>query len=293
LESWDSQAQFITSKGAEYQAVAFDNIGSSYSTIPENAFTHTIYAMAMDAFALASFLNWKEFHLVGISMGGMIAMEMASRQPARLKSLTLINTHPGGLATNLFPPPSGGFYLVRTMFTNAPEKKARILLSLLYSKETTKDISKKTRLYEHRLRILNKNKQPSSLKGFFAQWLAIMKHYVSVARLQEIKQSGVPVLVMVGTDDILIYPSNSHTLHKHLGGELIEYRGGHAVVNELPELVNSALEAHFIKAENVWKKGERSALGNTSFRDFLITTTQILTMVLLPILGIVYYYMWK
>ena len=35
----------------------------------------------------------RQFHLVGISMGGMISLEMASQAASRLQSLLLVNTH--------------------------------------------------------------------------------------------------------------------------------------------------------------------------------------------------------
>lgn len=49
--------------------------------------------MAIDAFDLLDHFGWKEkVHLVGISMGGMISLEMADAEPARFQSLTLTST---------------------------------------------------------------------------------------------------------------------------------------------------------------------------------------------------------
>jgi pimeloyl-ACP methyl ester carboxylesterase len=49
--------------------------------------------MALDALELLDHFDWKEHvHLVGISMGGMISLEMADAEPKRFQSLTLTST---------------------------------------------------------------------------------------------------------------------------------------------------------------------------------------------------------
>lgn len=54
---------------------------------------HRTSQMALDALKLLDFFGWKEkVHLAGISMGGMISLEMADAEPARFQSLTLTST---------------------------------------------------------------------------------------------------------------------------------------------------------------------------------------------------------
>ena len=78
--------------------------------------------MAEDVICLLDTLGWtgtRELHVVGISLGGMIAQggyivlflvsnqhrtELASRIPQRIASLTLAVTTPGGRPWNNFPP---------------------------------------------------------------------------------------------------------------------------------------------------------------------------------------------
>ena len=52
--------------------------------------------MAEDAFGLMSALGHERFHVVGASMGGMIAQTMAIARPERLRTMTSIMSGPGG-----------------------------------------------------------------------------------------------------------------------------------------------------------------------------------------------------
>ena len=58
--------------------------------------------MAKDALDLVDFLGWQKFHLVGISMGGMISQELTLMVKDRVISLCLGVTHSGGPGS--FPP---------------------------------------------------------------------------------------------------------------------------------------------------------------------------------------------
>ncbi|GAC1321062.1 MAG: alpha/beta hydrolase [Thermoleophilaceae bacterium] len=76
-----------------FRTVSFDNrdVGqSSYATQP-----YTIPDMAADALAFADALGLDVFHLVGVSMGGAIAQELALRAPQRVSTLSLCVTWGG------------------------------------------------------------------------------------------------------------------------------------------------------------------------------------------------------
>ncbi len=53
--------------------------------------------LARDVYELLEHLAWDRFHLVGLSMGGMIALELSFMVMPRIKSLSLLVTHSGGL----------------------------------------------------------------------------------------------------------------------------------------------------------------------------------------------------
>jgi pimeloyl-ACP methyl ester carboxylesterase len=91
--AWIPQVQAFS---AAYRTVIFDNRDVGQSSAGEG--DYEIADMARDALALADELELDTFHLVGISMGGAIAQEIALQAPDRVRTLTLAVTFPAGSA---------------------------------------------------------------------------------------------------------------------------------------------------------------------------------------------------
>lgn len=77
-----------------FRVVVFDNRDVGRSSRADGPYE--IRDMAADALALADSLELESFHLVGVSMGGAIAQEIALAAPGRIRTLTLCVTYPGG-----------------------------------------------------------------------------------------------------------------------------------------------------------------------------------------------------
>jgi pimeloyl-ACP methyl ester carboxylesterase len=92
---------FLAPLRESFDVIAFDNRGIGLSAPIDGAFT--IVEMAEDAAGLMNELGVESAHVVGISMGGMIAQELALAQPDRLRSLTLGCTYCGGPGSRLMP----------------------------------------------------------------------------------------------------------------------------------------------------------------------------------------------
>jgi 3-oxoadipate enol-lactonase len=84
-----------------FDVVAFDNRGIGLSERISEPFT--IAELAADTAELLERLEVESAHVVGISMGGMIAQELALAHPQRLRSLTLGCTYCGGEGSRLMP----------------------------------------------------------------------------------------------------------------------------------------------------------------------------------------------
>jgi len=88
---WIPQIQAFA---AAHRTVIFDNRDAGQSSMAESGYE--IADMARDAIALADELGLESFHLLGVSMGGAIAQEIALQAPDRVRTLTLAVTFADG-----------------------------------------------------------------------------------------------------------------------------------------------------------------------------------------------------
>jgi 3-oxoadipate enol-lactonase len=107
LSAWAAQTPSFLNAG--YKVLTYDNRGVGQSSYPPGPYN--IAEMANDLKALVRKLNLdcedgrtERFHLLGISMGGMIAQEYALRWPQDIQTLTLACTYaaPGPYCSRLF-----------------------------------------------------------------------------------------------------------------------------------------------------------------------------------------------
>ena len=92
---------FLTGLEADFDVVAYDHRGIGRSDRVEEPFT--IAELAADAAGLLDELGWPSAHVLGISMGGMVAQELALAHPDRIRTLTLGCTYCGGEGSSLAP----------------------------------------------------------------------------------------------------------------------------------------------------------------------------------------------
>jgi pimeloyl-ACP methyl ester carboxylesterase len=91
LSDWRHQQREFSST---HRVLALDNRGHGRSAAPADRSAYTVAHMAGDVEALIDSLGFQRYHLVGHSMGGAIAQEIALRSQQRLLSLTLHATSP-------------------------------------------------------------------------------------------------------------------------------------------------------------------------------------------------------
>lgn len=223
-----------------HQVVWYDGRGVGNTKAPVEGLRMS--GLAADAIALLDHLGWPDAHVAGISMGGMVSQHIALEHRARVRSLALIATHPGG-ARWLVPPPRGllGFVIGQL----APGRHRLGAVSrLLYTREYLRSVDR-TALHAELTRGLGP-KRPTSDLG--AQIRAIMSHDTR-QRLTEL--GGLSTLVVRPGRDRLIDPRASDHLHALIPGAtlLAIPVAGHGVMRERSEAVNAGLVRHIGAAE--------------------------------------------
>jgi len=193
--------------GRSFHLLVTDNRGVGQSDAPWPPYSTKL--MADDHAAILDAAGVERTHVFGISLGGMIAQELAIRHPARVDRLILGCTTPGGEHAERSAAIGA---LVRASIGRA-ERAARNMAPLLLSAET---LRQRPELVEQWIAI--GRQEPKRRIGVLAQLLAARNHDAWAA-LTRIKT---PTLVVTGTADLLIPPGNSRLLADRIPGARLE-----------------------------------------------------------------------
>lgn len=222
VETWFAQLDDFTSSG--YRVLRIDNRGIGASSKPAGPYSSRM--LADDAKELVDQLGITGFHLMGVSMGGMIAQEYALAYPGDLRTATFGCTYaaPGPFCSRMFAmwadmaPVLGLPFVMRDVTLWA--------FTLPFFTDHGEDLAE----FETAMRYMD---QP--VHAYLAQ-LAVIQNHDTTARLGEIT---VPTLVLAGEEDILIPVALSRQLHDAIpGSEWATTKGGHACLWEHPAEFN-------------------------------------------------------
>jgi pimeloyl-ACP methyl ester carboxylesterase len=173
-----------------YKAVFFDNRDVGQSSLATGDYSTA--DMAQDVLALADHLELDSFHLLGISLGGMVSQQVALAAPERVRTLTLAVTHGGVQKAGRLRGRLLGSY-ARNL---SPEDQVDNLLYLCY----TEAFFENDELYEFMRNALLENPYPQPPEAFARQAAAGAHHDVR-DRLAELTM---PVHVIGAERDLMI-----------------------------------------------------------------------------------------
>jgi 3-oxoadipate enol-lactonase len=227
LETWDDQVPALLDAG--YRVLRFDNRGIGLSDKPVGPYTTAMFAA--DTKALVDHLQINHFHLLGVSMGGMIAQEYALAHRGDLRSVTLACTYaaPGPFCSRMF---SFWADLVNVMGVPAVMRDVTLWA---FTPEFFRDRPGEAAEFETAMRYID---QP--IPAYLAQLHSIQTHDTS----ERLGALSVPTLVLAGETDILIPVLLSRQLHSLIpDAQWATTRGGHACLWEHPDQFNQAFIA--------------------------------------------------
>lgn len=225
---------FLEGLAEDFDVVAYDHRGVGRSDPVSEPFT--IQELAADAVGLLDALGWETAHVVGISMGGMVAQELALAHPERIRTLTLGCTYCGGEGSELAPPET-----LAKLAAGFQSGDREVAIRTGFEVNVSPAFAARPGAYEA-FRAMAKA-LPAPLPVIMLQMQAIGGHDTS-ARLPRLE--GVPTLVVHGDADRMLPVGNGRMIAGLIPGSALVVRSGVGHMFWWEEPTNSAdlIRAH-------------------------------------------------
>ncbi|MDQ3963721.1 MAG: alpha/beta hydrolase [Actinomycetota bacterium] len=185
-----------------FSVIVFDNRGVGNSDVPEPPYS--IPEMTSDAVAVLDAARVDEAHVLGVSMGSVIAQELALTYPERVRSLVLACTACGGPDAVPAEPEVVDTLVARAQMT--PEEGVRVMVPFIYDPATPRD-----RIEDD---IALRLKHYPTTQGYLGQLQAVVG-YETYQRLDTI---AIPTLVIHGESDRLVPHGNGADVARRIRG---------------------------------------------------------------------------
>lgn len=221
-----------------FQVVTFDNRGVGATDLPPEP-VYTTAQMADDAAALLRHLKIPRAHVMGASMGGTIAMELALRHPRLVRSLVLACTWVEADARFLHTIEA---WIALAYRVPVEERYRHVVYPWLFTpeffanKDNVETAFQRAMAYPHQTKAEAIERQGRGI----AAW--------NGTRVKKLGSIRVPALVLVGKDDLLTPPHFSRLVANKLRrARLAVLPGAHGFFLEHADLVNRAV-VRFLKS---------------------------------------------
>jgi pimeloyl-ACP methyl ester carboxylesterase len=190
-----------------FRVIAFDNRdtgGSSRSSWP-----YPVAHMARDAVAVLDAAGEQRAHVYGISLGSLVAQEVALRHPDRVRALVLGASSAGGFAAYKPSPTSFAQTFLMRAGTMGPEEAEWAAVPYTYAERTR-------RLHSERIAtdIAHRLSSPPEPLAYMHQAAAVASHDA----YERLNQMTAPTLVVHGEQDVFVPPANALVLAEKIPG---------------------------------------------------------------------------
>lgn len=221
MNLWESS--LIRKLASRFKVVIFDNRGIGISTTDTKPFS--IEQFCEDTSGLMDVLGIQQAHVLGWSMGSLIAQELILRYPSKVNKLILYSTY---CSAEMFPP-SPEIIQQLTDMTGTPEERGMRFISTLFPGIWIQNNGH--RIGEIFFRPMG-NLPEETLQQ---QSKAIDEWNGSEGRLGKIYN---PILLIAGTEDCLVLPQNSHFMHEKIPNAQLDLIGnsGHGLMFQYPDI---------------------------------------------------------
>lgn len=210
LDGWDPAV--TNGLAADHEVILFDNagVGASGGKTP-----YTVVEMTRDCVAFCRALGLKAIHVVGFSLGGMIAQQLALEHPQLVQRLILMGTGPRG----------GEGMTFTELSAEEQADPIAFLLGAFFSPSNTSQAAGREHI--KRLDIRKENRDLPVSKASAAAQLAAIREWGTIpatGRYSTLKNITRPTLIVHGNKDVVVAPINALILAEHLpNAQLIVY----------------------------------------------------------------------
>ncbi|MGI9112772.1 MAG: alpha/beta fold hydrolase [Gaiellaceae bacterium] len=225
-------APIVPALARSFDVLTFDNRGIGGSDAPLGPYTAT--QMAADAAQVLDEAGLERAHVVGTSLGGMVAQELAHARPERVDRLVLACTTPGGPEAH--PMPEQTIELLQAAAILPEDEALRRFVVNALDPDPRPELVE--RILEHRLA----NRQDP------LAWAAQAAAAMGFDRYEDASSLALPTLVQHGDGDVVVDPRNSELLADLIPDARFEvYAGcGHLFFWQAPERFVRELEAFLL-----------------------------------------------
>lgn len=231
--SWGEE--FLSALQDDLRTVSYDHRGIGLSPAANDPFT--IKDLAEDAAGLLDTLGWESAHVLGISMGGMVAQELALAHPGRIRTLTLGCTFCGGPGSQLTPQETMA-KLGAAMTSGDREEAIRVGYEVNVSAEFRRQAAHYDSFRAMALAA------PAKVATIMLQMQACLAHDTH----DRLPQIAAPTLVLHGREDQMLPAANGELIASLVPGASLEVWDGvgHMFWWEQPQLSAGALKDHIL-----------------------------------------------
>jgi len=227
-EDWRPQIDYFS---RDYRVIAVDCRGHGLSEKPDQAYSVELYCQ--DILSLLNHLDIERFHVVGISMGGMIAFQLGVDEAQRVETMTIINSAPA-VPYESYKMKFAVFFRIACIHLFGMKKLAGIVGKKLFPQADQSDLVDAFRL--------SYSKIPSGI------YIRALKSFLGWSVIDKVKNLTMPCLIVAADEDYTPVSTKQAYVDLMPSAELVVIENSrHATPIDQPEKLNAVIELFLSK----------------------------------------------